>query len=372
MLAALAPLVSCGTTGPATSKAKGEEGPLFVVPQRWEIVDEREGETLYQANLRNNEGAGRMLIGRLKLPAEVPDAGSYLYKLHNQLVDRIRGEVELAPFAEERLAWANGTVGYRTKMRGELGQEVVIIEGITVSDGKSAYFHYGLFPEDVYQTGSVAYQQVLASLGPLKGAQRVRSGLDISGAAGAESQDVGSDGARTPDDYQSPATHLGLASWGITRTDVTKAAGPPLREGQSAIGYRCQLLGADDCVVVYIFEFGQLTHGGFLLEKELAPKDHVARYLRTTKQLSERFGRPTQSAAIWANPRYKNDGSKWGDALAGGEVIFGTVWKIGPTRVVHSLRKNDEGRVEHRVLMSNDELRASLQNPGAQPPRAAK
>src|SRR5690606_25889404 len=109
----------------------------------WEIVDEQRHDALYQANLRNNAGAGRMLIGQLNVPPQATDIDSYLYRLHTELQNRIRGEIDLSPFAEERLAWSNGVLGYRTKMRGELGRDSVILEGVTFSDGEVAYFHYG-------------------------------------------------------------------------------------------------------------------------------------------------------------------------------------------------------------------------------------
>jgi hypothetical protein len=360
LVAAVACFAAACATNPSRPTAAGESGPLFEVPRHWEIVDEREGDSLYQANLKNNDGSGRMLIGRLEMQ-EVGELEGYLFRLHTDLVDRIRGEVDVAPFAEDRLAWKNGIVGYRTKMRGQLGNEAIIIEGITFSDGDNAYFQYGLFPEDVYQTGQRAYASVLGSFAPLRGAEKLENqGMNIAAAGEPRSSEIGSDGATSPDDYHSPETQLGMAKWGSTRSEIEAQAGLPLRKGNKAVGYRCQYVGTDDCVVIYIFEYGQLTHGGFLFESDFSnPQDYVARYLQMTKKLTARLGRPAQSSAIWSDPTYRQQGSKWGEALANQQVIFGTVWDIGPTKVVHSLRKTDEGEIEHRLLMSNVKLRNS-------------
>ena len=350
------------SSAPTTPTVKDESGPMYTVPRYWQIVDEKESGSLYQANLTNNAGAGRMLLGRLKMRDDVGEVDAYLYKLHKDLVEKVRGETNFVPFSEERVVWDNGTVGYRTRMRGELGREVVIIEGITLSDKTNAYFNYGLFPEENYDQDRLAYAEVLRSLTPIRGATRLRNiGMDIQ--ADSPESDVGTDGAASPADYQSPATHLGVAAWGSARTDIESAAGPPPRRGQVAIGYNCQFLATEDCVVIYMFEYGQLTHGGFLFEEKYDnPQQHVARYLRMTKDLSDRFGRPLQSAAIWGNPALKNEGKRWGEALANGDVLFGTVWQIGPSKVVHSLRKSDSGEIEHRLLASNDELRSQLQS----------
>lgn len=348
-------LVSACAGSPTQPNAQGDEGPLYVVPANWEIVDERDG-NIYQANLRNNAGAGRMLVGRLPLKSEVTETEAYLFKLHNQLVDKLKGEVDVAPFSEERLAWTNGVVGYRTRMRGELDRKVVIYEGIALTDGKSAYFHYGMFPENVYSAERAAYTEVLGSLAPIRGAQRQKNvGLEIGGAMGSE---IGADGATSPQDYPDSQTHLGMVAWGTSRQAVEQATGLPPRKGANAIGYRCQFLGTDDCFVVYMFEKGLLTHGGFLLENQYEnPQDHVARYLTMTKTLTERYGRPTQSAAIWNDTSFKNDGKRWGEALKARQVIFGTVWQLDGIKIVHSLLTDEEGTVEHRILLSNDAIR---------------
>ncbi len=362
----------CANPQKVADSAGVEDEQLFQIPRYWEVVDEKEGETLYQANLRNNQGAGRMLIGRLTLKSEVTELQSYLYRLHTDLVDRIRGQVDLAPFSEERLVWANGIVGYRTKMRGELGRDAVIIEGVTFSDGKNAYFHYGLFPEKDYEAGRPVYNQVLTSMSPIRGSKVQKDrGFGLDANTEVTSAEVGSDGAASPGAYPSPSTHLGMASWGLTREGVTTQLGPPLRKGEHALGYRCQYVGAPDCVVVYVFEYDQLTHGAFLFEREFdSPHQYVQRYLKMTQQLSQQLGRPQQSAAIWSNPEFKNQGAKWGDALARGDVIFGTVWEMGDARIVHSLRRNDSGRIEHRILASNDRLRETAQSSAPQAAQA--
>lgn len=349
--------------GPASDAGSENKAPLFELPEHWRIVDEQEKSGVYQANLKNRAGAGRILVGRMQLQQdEIRDLSVYLHKLNDSLVNRIRGRANLDPFAQDRLAWSNDMIGYRTKMRGNLGDRVVILEGITFSDGNYAYFHYGLFPEADYKEEREAYASLLASFRPLRDAERRSTrGMAIAQSDEAAAADKHRDGAESPSDYQSPKTHLGLAQWGTSRDAIVEQAGEPLRQGNRAIGYRCRFVGLDNCVVIYIFTFDQLTHGGFLIEDEFDdPQKYVSKYLRLTKTLTDRYGKPEQSSAIWNNPKYKNDGKQWGEALAQNHVVFGTVWEIGPAKVVHSLRKKD-GEIDHRVVVTNEKLRKQLQ-----------
>lgn len=354
---------SCAHT-PRASMIVDEETkqPLFEVPTHWQMVDEKDDESLYQANLRNNAGSGRILIGRLALKHDVPEIDGYLYGLHSELVAKIRGKVDVAPYAEDRLTWENDVAGYRTKMRGELDRKAIIIEGITISDGEKAYFHYGLFAEKTYDEERDGYSDILRALGPIRGVTEIRRGGMGLKDAPDSTPAVGSDGATSPDEYKSPATHLGLMEWGTLRDEIVQATGSPLRQGENAIGYRCQYMGASDCVLVYLFDYNHLTHGGYLFEQRYdSPQNHVARYLKLTQQLSRDWGRPLQSAAIWSDTTFKQQGKKWGQALDDGDVIFGTVWDVGSARVVHALRKTKSGQVEHRIMLTNDLLRAQLQ-----------
>lgn len=364
------PLLNCSTSssnqssGDRSGAQSSTDRPLFGIPNTWSLVGEQQDETLYQANLQNEEGPGRILIGRLKLEDNIRDLGVYLNQLHDSLVDRIRGQADVAPFAEDQLSWTNGLIGYRTKMRGEIRNSAVVIEGITFSDGDHAYFNYGLFPEEIYDQERSVYEEILSSFRPLRGAEIERDrGLNVERDKVAEKEDAaGSDSAESPEDYKSPKTHLGVVEWGTSREEILEAEGEPLREGKNALGYRCQFLGLEDCVVIYLFTFDELTHGGFLLESDHDdPQKFVSKYLRLTKDLTDNYGKPTQSAAIWQNPKYRDDGKMWGRALSENHVIFGTVWQVGPTKIVHSLRKNDDGEIDHRILMTNEKLRKELQ-----------
>ncbi|MFB6372660.1 MAG: hypothetical protein ABEN55_06020 [Bradymonadaceae bacterium] len=353
---------SPGPTGP--DGAEGESAPLFELPEHWRLVDEKEGAAVYQANLQNRDGPGRILVGRLSLQDnDIRDLSVYLYNLNDSLVERIRGRADLDPFAQDRLKWSNGMIGYRTKMRGSLGSDAVILEGIAFSDGNYAYFHYGLFPESAYEQEREAYESLLASFRPLRGAeQKTTRGMNIAKAEDVTQQKDYGDGAESPDDYRPPKTHLGLVEWGTTRQTVRSQAGEPLRKGNRALGYQCQFLGLDHCVVIYIFTFDQLTHGGFIVENDYdTPQKYVSKYLRITKTLSQQYGKPKQSSAIWSDPKYRNEGAKWGKALTKNHVVFGTVWQKGPIKIVHSLRKGDNGKIEHRIMFNNEQLRSELQ-----------
>lgn len=360
----LGALVIAGCAGSKSSSAGDSSGQpkLFKRPSGWKVVNSEQGQQLYQVNLQNREGSGRILIGRLMLNQEMTDLDAYLNTLHNALVERIRGQVDVAPFAEDVLRWDNGMIGFRTKMRGELSDNAIIIEGMTFSDGENAYFQYGLFREEDYQEEQPAYQAVLGSLAPLRGAELERNaGMNLEGSAEAAAS-MAKALRVSPEDYQSPKTHLGLVEWGTSRDAIIEEFGEPARQGRNAIGYPCNFLALDNCVVIYMFTYGKLTHGGYLIESDYpVAQRHVANYLKLTGRLARDFGRPIQSAAIWADPKYRDDGKMWGEALSQGHVVFGSVWNLGPAKMVHSLKSSHDGGVDHRILLSNDELRRSLQ-----------
>lgn len=353
----------CAPSGP--SSGGPGQSTLYERPDGWRVVNEKQGQQLYQVDLQNRQGGGRILLGKMKLGQDIGDLDAYLNTLHNALVERIRGQVDVAPFAEDLLRWDNGMTGYRTKLRGELGEEAIIIEGMTLSDGQDAYFQYGLFPESDYDEEQAAYQSMIASLAPLRGATlEENTGLDIGRTESAAVEEP----ARpeiSPDAYKSPTTHLGVVEWGATRDEIIAEYGQPLREGRNALGYRCNFMSLDNCVVIYMFTYGKLTHGGYLIEDDFDKTGtHVAKYLKLTGRLARNYGRPTQSAAIWADSTYRDKGKMWGKALEQGHVVFGSVWDVGPSKVVHSLKKGREGGVDHRILLSNDQLRQKLQQQG--------
>lgn len=352
----------CASSGVANGGPGGTQ--LYQRPSGWRVVNEKNGRQLYQVDLQNRQGSGRILLGKMSLRQGIDDLDAYLNSLHNALVNRIRGQVDVAPFAEDVLRWDNGMTGYRTKMRGELGEEAIIIEGMTLSDGNNAYFQYGLFRESDYDQEQAAYQRMLASLSPLDGATlEQNTGMDI--AASERAAEQADKPQVSPEDYQSPETHLGLVAWGSTRDEIIAQRGQPLRQGKNAMGYRCNFMGLDNCVVIYMFTYGKLTHGGYLIEDDFDKAGkHVAKYLKLTGHLARDYGRPAQSAAIWADSTYRNDGKKWGTALQEGHVVFGSVWTLGPTKMVHSLKRGRHGGVDHRILLSNTELRQKLQQQG--------
>lgn len=341
-------------------------GPLFEVPAHWEVANHNNQSDVYQANLQNRDGGGRMLVGRLPLEGNVREIDAYLHKLHTSLVDRIRGKADVSPFAQDRLEWSNGIVGYQTKLRGSIGRQAIVIEGLTFSDEKYAYFSYGLFPEDDYEEERSGFRALTTSFRPLQGAERRKSEpLDVDSETLTERDSAtgpGEDSARSPEDYRSPRTHLGVVSWGTSRKALRRQEGEPLRESDRALAYRCQFAGIESCLVVYVFTLDKLTHGAFIIKSERdPPQKYVSEYLKLTKRLSKRFGQPEQSSAIWNTPKYKDQGDKWGEALARGHVIFGTVWHIGPTKVVHALRNEEDDGIDHRIFLSNDALREKLQ-----------
>jgi hypothetical protein len=354
---------SCVTPGGGPTVA--ETQTLYERPTSWRVVNEKQGAQLYQVNLQSRGGSGRILLGKMSLKSDIGDVDAYLNSLHTALVNRIRGQANIAPFAEDLLRWDNGMTGYRTKLRGELGDEAIIVEGITLSDGDNAYFHYGLFREADYEAGQATYQEVLSSLAPLRGAAlSENTGLDIA-QTDRDEPGSGQKSETPPDAYKSPKTHLGVVEWGTTREQIIAEYGKPIRKGQNAIGYRCNFLALDNCVVIYMFTYGQLTHGGYLIEDDFdRPSQFVSRYLKLTGRLARQYGRPSQSAAIWADPTYRDQGKMWGKALDQGHVVFGSVWNLSPTKLIHSLKRGRSGGVDHRILLTNDKLRQQLQQQG--------
>lgn len=378
----------CATAGTSGSNASGAASKssgsnLFDVPSGWRLVDQQDSGRVYQAKLENRTGPGRILMGRLLIERDVGDLSAYLGTVHKSLVDRLKGSADLAPYVEDNLEWTNGMIGMKTLLRGAVQNRGVIISGLTFSDGENAYFLYGVFPEDEYQQGQQDYSRMLSSLAPLEGVSRVKNNLKVAsvenkvasvdeqrGPGGPATTATGGETAapdRDASDRSSlvgnPHSHFREFKWGATKSDIRRVEGDPVKESGNALVYRCKLFGFDDCLLVYMFTLGQLTHGAYIIDDQYDDANqYIKDYLDTGKRLISTYDKPRQNAAIWSVTKFRDQRNRWGKALLMGHVVFGGVWEMGDdVKLIHSLKADYEGGVLHRIIVKNGSLRERLQ-----------
>ncbi len=365
--------VACKTSGgqgvSGTSQQGDAESRFIDVPTGWDLKDERASAELYQAQLVSQDGQSRMLLGSIPINAsDVRDTSYYLNQLHNSLVDRIRGESGAEPFTEESLSWANGTEGLRTLLRGGSGDDALIIEGLTFLTADHVYFIYGRFPEAQYQQSRQGYQQVLATAQPLQGADQAPQKDSMEVALDQIEKEVGGD-EPSPEEqlldtsfkvFPSPQDGLGEFAWGEARQTIQTRRGSPERQTSQMIAYQGTMESIKGAMV-YLFTFDRLTRGTFVFgTTHDKPSNYLKEFISTDQSMSATYGEPLQRATIWNNERYKADQSKWAEALVKGDVVFGSVWQLGDVKIIHSLKSDGLGGVNHRIVYKNNKIQEDI------------
>lgn len=129
------------------------------------------------------------------------------------------------------------------------------------------------------------------------------------------------------------------AKWGMPPGAVKKAETfTLLNEEKDALAYRGRAHGRD-CVALYIFAKGRLAAGRYLFERAPGAQtpllDDFDALLDT---LTDLYGAPSGGVSqLWRAGAKSGDQSRWGEAVAFGELALSAAWQTERTEILLAL-----------------------------------
>jgi hypothetical protein len=83
-----------------------------------------------------------------------------------------------------------------------------------------------------------------------------------------------------------------------------------------------------DCFITFNFHNGILVSGAYLWYLHKSKEVNcIADYSKAKSEYSSHFGNPVKEQQVWTNPKFKNDKSKWVEAIRLGHMYYITRWK---------------------------------------------
>jgi len=149
------------------------------------------------------------------------------------------------------------------------------------------------------------------------------------------------------------------ATWGMSKVQVkaiekAKSYGEEKKSdgGLDILAYEGKA-GSLECFIAYYFVENQLIQGRYhFLEKHANRILFIGDFRTVKKELTQKYGKPTEDETYWKNDLYKDDSSDWGMAVAVGHLSFQAVWQTPQTKVLLMLT-GDNYEITHRLQYSS-------------------
>ena len=127
--------------------------------------------------------------------------------------------------------------------------------------------------------------------------------------------------------------------WGMNKQEVRKSENMELiTENKTPYGsYQLIYIGdvaSLNCKIVYDFLNDKLVRAMYKFEdKNIGMNDYISDFFKLKDTLQLKYGIPTNDDTLWTNKQYKNDRSKWGQAISIGDLMICATWKLEETTI---------------------------------------
>jgi hypothetical protein len=123
--------------------------------------------------------------------------------------------------------------------------------------------------------------------------------------------------------------------WGFTKEQVkkTESSTPTLNTNNNLL-YDNQSLLDLDCCIIYYFDNNKLYQGVYSFTNEHSnDTDYITDYNNIKAALIKKYGNPKEDNQVWKDNTYKDRPSDWGMAVITGNLLYGSVWYNGNTKI---------------------------------------
>lgn len=160
--------------------------------------------------------------------------------------------------------------------------------------------------------------------------------------------------------YPAQKQHLGFrkSAWGDSPGKVVAVEGKPSDKTPdgSLFVYQTTLAG-HDAVAFFRFVQGKLVSGGYTFtDKHSNDNMFIDDYDAIADGLKTKYGAPSSHDTNWESDLFKNDRSRWGIAIASGQMNMFEMWSLGDTDILHAL-DGDNFQVKHLIRYTSIEYK---------------
>ena len=124
------------------------------------------------------------------------------------------------------------------------------------------------------------------------------------------------------------------AWWGMTRSEVKSIeSGAPVQESQQMLIYESCVAGFP-ALAAYFFADGRLYSGKYIFNiQHKQNKEYITDYHIILERLMADHGLPLQRGKRWQNDTWRDNESKWGDAVASGHLEYLSCWETDTSNI---------------------------------------
>ena len=134
-----------------------------------------------------------------------------------------------------------------------------------------------------------------------------------------------------------PEAHFRSTRWGMSKQQVLRLEGHPDEEkndnGLDVIQYLQKILNMD-CLIGYVFAENKLVKAKYsFLPRHGDKNQYLQDFSKIREILVEKYGKPITDSAQWEESGYKNQPSKWGQAVSQGHLRYDSAWRDSETEI---------------------------------------
>lgn len=140
-------------------------------------------------------------------------------------------------------------------------------------------------------------------------------------------------------------TQFTETKWGMTKEEVIKLEGKPVREkeeqGILMIVFESEI-DNKECDILYFFAENKLVRTRYHFTHSHVNKNlYINDFYEIEKQLVEKYGE-TKDGKVWLNKLYTSDPDDWGSAVGYGQLRYYAEWELPETHINLVLTGNNQ------------------------------
>ncbi len=168
--------------------------------------------------------------------------------------------------------------------------------------------------------------------------------------------------ANNPETAPTPeSSDFRAVTWGMTRAEVKATERlTPVFDDDKRLQYEVTVASLS-AAMGYYFHEGQLTQGGYAFtESHSNENSHLEDFVRITKILKKKYGKPDVSKKLWKNSLYRDNHEKWGFAISIGHLVKYEEWETSETVIRHVIL-GDDYKIHHGLTYRSKRLEHLVQ-----------
>lgn len=144
--------------------------------------------------------------------------------------------------------------------------------------------------------------------------------------------------------------------WGDSQETAQKAfAGAPINKNDTVLIYQ-QTLGSHPVLMALHFTDDKLTSADYwVTEQHSEPATYLDDFRDVDAMLKDKYGKPYYSGMSWRNELFRDNPSRYGLALASGQMRMESDWSLDTMQITHGVY-GDNFKVKHGIEYTSKEF----------------